>query len=582
MTRTQVVFLIIDVMFSVLLSAGYAQTSNLPVWTAMRLAIAVQVPFVLLASGVLAVIARVIYRRLEDPGQSEAALVRAAMALRRFPQRVVLLQVVRWVSAFSIVIALEHPTHWQPAAFFLLTMAGGPLALSLPLTDWCNAPATAELWQSMHVRGIELPVRPGSLAARLSFYSAVIVATVGAYFTSFAFAARIKHLALDEMLLSVGIFSSAALCFALLCAFAFSTTFTRPILEMSAIVARISHGELLGPIARVPLRQGDEIGALARLTNTMLARLERTAAERAGALHDLETLNQTLERRVEERTEELTRVQAVAVAHARRAGMSEVSANVLHNVGNVLNSVNVSCDALDATLRVSRAACLPRAVEMMRAQGDDLASFLATDAKGRLIPAYLLQVSEALDQDNAQVRAEVAHLKSKIHLIDTVVSAQQLYAGGRVHTERADITEIVEDILAMQAHALRESQIRVVKHVLPVEQIPIQRAKLAHVLVNLMKNAEEAMAHTASEDRVLTIEVGGAATPFIHVRDNGEGISAENLGKIFQHGFTTKPKGHGFGLHSCVSSMQEMGGKLEVKSDGLGRGSTFTLLFAAA
>src|SRR4051812_5629044 len=98
----------------------------------------------------------------------------------------------------------------------------------------------------------------------------------------------------------------------------------------------------------------------------------------------------------------------------------------------------------------------------------------------------------------------------------------------------------------MQAHALGKSGVRVVRHVAPVERVPIQRTKLAHVLLNLMKNAEEAMAATAAEHRVLTIEVGGGAQPFIRVGDAGEGISADNLVKLFQHGFTTKPTGHGF------------------------------------
>ena len=55
------------------------------------------------------------------------------------------------------------------------------------------------------------------------------------------------------------------------------------------------------------------------------------------------------------------------------------------------------------------------------------------------------------------------------------------------------------------------------------------------------------------------------------------GVAPENLEKIFQHDFTTKAKGHGFGLHTCGIAAQELGGTLNVESDGLGKGATFTL-----
>jgi signal transduction histidine kinase len=579
--RTLVVFSCIDAAFAVLLSAGYAQTSSLPAGAAFRLGLTVSVPMVVVAAATLALVARAMYRQLQQPGDCEATIVHAAMALRRFPQRVMVLEVVRWVGTFAVVLAIEHPAHWQSPVFFLITMLVSPFALALPLTDWCNAPATAELWRSLHARGIALPVRPVSLAARLSFYSVTIVTAASAYFTSFAFAVRIKALDLDEMLISIPMFSAAALFFALLSAFVFSTTFTRPIREMSEVVSRITGDAQLAHIGRVPLRQDDEIGALALLTNAMIDRLERTSAERATALHALERLNQTLELRVADRTQELTKLQAIAITNAHRAGMSEISANVLHNVGNVLNSVNVSCDQLEHTLHTSRAPGLQKVTDLLRTHGDQLDQFLTSDPKGRLLLEYLVMAGVSLGQDHGLLLDELARLKSKVHLINTVISAQQQYASGRFLTERADITQVVDEILAMQAHALSKSGVRVVKHVAPVEGVPIQRTKLAHVLLNLLKNAEEAMAATATEHRVLTIEVGGGAQPFIRVGDAGEGISADNLVKLFQHGFTTKPDGHGFGLHSCASSMREMGGRLEATSDGVGCGASFTLRFAA-
>ena len=64
----------------------------------------------------------------------------------------------------------------------------------------------------------------------------------------------------------------------------------------------------------------------------------------------------------------------------------------------------------------------------------------------------------------------------------------------------------------------------------------------------------------------------------VTVTDNGCGIAAENLQHIFNHGFTTKENGHGFGLHTSALAMTEMGGALCTHSDGPGRGATFTLI----
>jgi len=66
------------------------------------------------------------------------------------------------------------------------------------------------------------------------------------------------------------------------------------------------------------------------------------------------------------------------------------------------------------------------------------------------------------------------------------------------------------------------------------------------------------------------------------VEDNGVGIPAGNLIRIFQHGFTTRKDGHGFGLHSAANAAREMKGALTVHSDGPGRGATFTLELPAA
>ena len=108
-----------------------------------------------------------------------------------------------------------------------------------------------------------------------------------------------------------------------------------------------------------------------------------------------------------------------------------------------------------------------------------------------------------------------------------------------------------------------------------------QKAKLIHVLLNLIKNAKEAILADPSNKKILTIEAGtnNDGKIFIKLSDTGIGVAKENLEKIFNHGFTTKLGGHGFGLHYCANALTEMNGKISAESAGPGKGTAFTISF---
>jgi signal transduction histidine kinase len=99
------------------------------------------------------------------------------------------------------------------------------------------------------------------------------------------------------------------------------------------------------------------------------------------------------------------------------------------------------------------------------------------------------------------------------------------------------------------------------------------------ILVNLIHNAKYALDASGRADRQLTVRVGLARENWLEVKvaDNGIGIPAENLTRIFSLGFTTRKGGHGFGLHSGANAAKEMGGTLQAQSDGAGKGAQFTL-----
>jgi PAS domain S-box-containing protein len=299
-----------------------------------------------------------------------------------------------------------------------------------------------------------------------------------------------------------------------------------------------------------------------------------------------ETTYQAFVRDITERKRaqaELENVHRQLVDSSRRAGMAEIATNVLHNVGNVLNSVNVSAAIVANTLRNSRSRGLTQAVRLLDEHSAGLGAYLSADAKGKLLPGYLSGAVAALAEEQRGMVDELAHLTHSIDHIKGVVATQQSYAGGGTLVEAVQICDLAEDALRMNADLLARGRVSVVKHFARIAVMRLDRARVLQILVNLISNAAQAMDAVANPCPHLTLRVERAADVLrISVEDEGEGIPAQNLTLVFSHGFTTRKAGHGFGLHSCALAARQMGGTLTAHSDGPGRGAVFTLEFPIA
>ncbi len=294
---------------------------------------------------------------------------------------------------------------------------------------------------------------------------------------------------------------------------------------------------------------------------------------------ELKVANENLEQRVQGRTQELRQTQSQLVATARQAGMAEIATNVLHNVGNVLNGVNVSAGLVSTQLRNSKVNGLTRAVALMDEHADDLGGFLTHDARGQLLPGYLRELALALKGEHEVMAEELDALGKSIDHIKDVIATQQSYAGTSRHLEPLKFGDLVGDALRMNAGALTRHKVGVINNIPELPLMLLDKNRLLLILVNLISNAKQAM-HDASESTpCITLDAALVDGPILRVTvaDDGEGIAPENLTRVFAHGFTTRKTGHGFGLHSCVLAAQEMGGTLTVYSDGVGRGACFTL-----
>ncbi|MBC2658993.1 GHKL domain-containing protein [Pseudomonas sp. MSSRFD41] len=308
-------------------------------------------------------------------------------------------------------------------------------------------------------------------------------------------------------------------------------------------------------------------------------RLIRSYAVISRVNTDLQSANEHLEQRVEERTRELKETQSELLDTARQAGMAEIATNVLHNVGNVLNSVNISSEILSRKLRSSKALGLGKAMQLVNQHSDDLGRFFCEDEKGKMLPGYLNQLVVAIADEQQSMGEELAQLSRSVDHIKEIVATQQSYAGASRLVEPLRVADLMDDALRMNSGALTRHQVTVIRDYADVPPIMGDKHRLLLILINLISNAKYAMSSLDEHSRKLTLSahVVDGRTLRIRVKDEGEGITAQNLTKIFVHGFTTRKEGHGFGLHSCALAAIEMNGQLSVHSDGPGTGATFTL-----
>ncbi|MGC4031133.1 MAG: ATP-binding protein [Tepidisphaeraceae bacterium] len=316
-------------------------------------------------------------------------------------------------------------------------------------------------------------------------------------------------------------------------------------------------------------------GPLKKQAAELKASLLETEAERKIAMERL-----VLQQKAES---ELRAAQDQLVSASRQAGMAEVATGVLHNVGNVLTSVNVSVHQIKDTVQASPVNKLTRAAEMIDAHESDLGSYLTADPRGKFIPGYVSELAKMLGQENAAMLAEIENLARGVEHIKQVVQFQQNYAKPSTVFEIMNPAELLEDALRLNLIALDRHGVTIERDVADIGPVKIDKHKTLQILVNLISNAKNAMCDlNGNKERRLALRVHAIETDAgrrlrISVQDNGMGIAPENLSRIFAHGFTTRKDGHGFGLHSAANSAREMGGTLEVDSAGPGQGATFTL-----
>ncbi|MEX2559052.1 MAG: ATP-binding protein [Pirellulales bacterium] len=307
---------------------------------------------------------------------------------------------------------------------------------------------------------------------------------------------------------------------------------------------------------------------------------------RARSLVKLRRLHRELDQRnndLESAFNELRDTQTQLMDMAHRAGMTEIASGVLHNVGNVLNSVNISITMLGEMLKKSKLAGVARVASLLNEHAHEFQQSPHLDRRVKQVPEYLDTLSETLSGEQRQIGTELGALADKIQHIMNIIRAQQNYTRRLPFKEQVDLKLLIDDLLSMHAPSISQHRVAVNRDYQDLPAATIEKSKLLQVLDNLIKNAIESMADDEVPHRELTVRGttrGGRAT--IVVSDTGRGIPREIVKSLFRFGFTTKRNGNGFGLHSSALAMSDMGGSIQVHSGGQAQGAAFTIEFPLA
>jgi signal transduction histidine kinase len=277
-----------------------------------------------------------------------------------------------------------------------------------------------------------------------------------------------------------------------------------------------------------------------------------------------------------EAEKKLSELNARVIASAKQAGMAQIATSVLHNIGNVLNSANVSMGLLQENLNINNYKKLSEILRMVKDHHQNLDLYFKQDAKGKLIPEYLMNLLEVIINTYKIAQEEIHNLSHNIIHIKDIVTMQESFSGISGVAEKVLIKSLC--IYANKMGGIADKNIEIVMKMNDGLEIMTDKSKLLQILINLFKNAKDSLMSSDQKNKKIHIKADLIQDSIvIQITDNGVGIPNENLKKIFTFGYTTKEKGHGFGLHSSILLAKELGGTLEASSDGLNQGATFSL-----
>jgi len=297
------------------------------------------------------------------------------------------------------------------------------------------------------------------------------------------------------------------------------------------------------------------------------------------AYYDSDKERTLTDRSVSLMSQELLQRQKELTSAARRAGMSEVATNVLHNIGNILNSVNISIELIGEKLRKSKIHKVQQISDLLKEHTNDMTQFLTETEQGKTLVNYLIKIGTSIKNEYDEIYFELEQLVKNVEHIKSVIVVQQSISGAVGIIESVSITKVLDEVLDLNSSEFKAYKVIIEKEYDETPLIMVDRIKLEQILVNIIQNARDSLRESTNQQKKLTLSIKNIANDkiMINITDNGVGIHENTLKTMFSFGFTTKKTGHGFGLHSSAIAARELGGSISVTSEGVDKGATFSI-----
>ena len=264
---------------------------------------------------------------------------------------------------------------------------------------------------------------------------------------------------------------------------------------------------------------------------------------------------------------------------SRQLGMAEVATGVLHNVGNVLNSINVSIGVITDLLRNSMVGDVGRISQLLEKHRDDLGAYFSQNPKGKQVPGYLEKLSGQLVEEKRIALLELDRLRKNAGHAQQCVSAHQDFANPNGITEPVFLAELIDEALTVNQDVLETFSINVIREFQEVPQVIVDKHQVLQILVDVIRNACQAMEPVSLKQLIMRVKliIGPPDSICLEVQDTGSGIPPDDLTRIFGQGYSTKYGGRGLSLHRGALMAKNMGGALRAQSQGEGQGAIFFL-----
>ncbi|MGB0372175.1 MAG: sensor histidine kinase, partial [Opitutales bacterium] len=269
-----------------------------------------------------------------------------------------------------------------------------------------------------------------------------------------------------------------------------------------------------------------------------------------------------------------------ALAEAsRKAGMAQVASGVIHNIGNIFNSITISLSLLKDDERITKALTGYNKLLGLFEKSQDQPKLLQDEKKLKASIQYLRQLNTSIEDTHTAQHQEFERINEGIQKVGAVMRSQEKYAKNPTDVKQdCTLKEVIQEALEVAAMKIPLSTVDVsIITETQTDHAMLDITYARQILVVLIENAYDASCSYEHQGRIeIHIDPGvETGSVRISIKDNGTGIHADDLPVLFSQGFTTKPGGSGTNLHDSVNLARVVGGNITAKNNADGPGATF-------